>query len=129
MPRMSRFIDYLTDISDGDTKATWARIADASPSSVTRWSPDHPQHHNPRPEQVIALARHYARPAVEALIAAGYLTARDVAVTEVNQPISAYSNRALLTEVARRMTVTSPADYGQEPDPDDYDLAAGTLDD
>lgn len=122
------FLGYLRDISGGATNVEIAKIAETSHTSVGRWSKS-----TPSPEVVVRLARHYGRPPVEAMVAAGYFTAEEARVGTVRLPLSAYPHRELLHELDRRLvqsshhdrTINSPADYGEEPTPDDFDLAAG----
>ncbi len=128
---MPDFLSYLHDISGGATNVELGRIAGVSHTSVGRWSRSAPS-----PEHVTTLARHYARPVVEAMVAAGYLTAEDAHAREVRVPISEYPHHQLLRELERRLDartsdpqgiITSPAQYGEEPTPDEYELAAGDV--
>lgn len=129
---MPDFLSYLHDISGGATNVELGRIAGVSHTSVGRWSRSAPS-----PEHVTTLARHYARPVVEAMVAAGYLTAEDAHAREVRVPLSEYPHHQLLRELERRLdearssdphgTITSPQHYGEEPRPDEWDLAAGDV--
>lgn len=131
---MSTFLDYLDEISGGATQTDLAKAADVDQSNVSRWK----RGSKPSPETVIRLAHHYRRPVHEALYRSGLITeetAQRLRVGEV-ATLSDYPNAALLREIERRMeprtsevpdTITSPADYGEEPIPDDYELAAGTV--
>ena len=57
----------------------------------------------PKAETVIAFAKAYKQPAVEALVAAGYLEASDAAAT-VRTPLREFSTDELLSELRRRST-------------------------
>jgi hypothetical protein len=127
---MRDFLDYLRDISDGATQTQIATAAGVAQSSVGRWNTSKPQ-----PDVVVRLAHHYGRPPLEAMIAAGWITEQDARVRAQERSLSDYSDTALLREVGRRMAQTSdrpgrigsPSDYGEEPIPDEYDLAAGDV--
>lgn len=124
------FLGYLREISGGATNVEIAKIAGTSHTSVGRWSKSIPS-----PEVVVRLARHYGRPPVETMVAAGYFTAEEASVGTVRMPLSAYPHSELLNELDRRLVqashrshiIESPEDYGEEPTPDDFDLAAGTV--
>lgn len=133
---MSDFLGYLDRISKGAPRAELARIAGVSASTVTRWDTTRADHIQPKAEHVIPLARRYGAHPIEALIAADIVTAADVRAREVQAPITDYSDSALLRELERRLAarpshahgiITSPADYGEEPSPRDYELAAGDI--
>ncbi|MFE5777120.1 helix-turn-helix domain-containing protein [Brachybacterium sp. NPDC056505] len=131
---MDSFTDYLAEITGGASQAAIARVADLDQSNVSRWR----KGAKPSPEAVIRIAHHYGRPVPEALYRAGLVseeTAKRLRVTDA-PGLSSYPYPALLRELGRRLahaehtphTIQSPADYGEEPSPDDYDLAAGTAD-
>lgn len=128
---MSDFLGYLHDVSDGALQADIARVAHVGQATVSRWV-------NVRPsaEAMAHIARHYHRPIGEVMIAAGYLDTDEPAAGGHRAPLREYTHSALLRELERRLdaqtsdprgTITSPADYGKEPVPDDYDLAAGDV--
>ncbi|UVY83839.1 helix-turn-helix domain-containing protein [Brachybacterium sp. NBEC-018] len=125
------FFGYLDDITDGATRAQIATVAGVSASTITRWDPTRPDHIKPRADAVIAIAQHYGTPPLEALIAAGILTAADARVRETTKPLSTYPHAALLRELQHRLdaqssdpSTTIPAEE-EDPNPDDFDLAAG----
>lgn len=81
---------------------TIAQISDKSgvaQSNVGRWLRG--ERGQPKPESVIAFARAFDQPVVEALVAAGYITAEDAAST-ARTPLSAYSMTELIDELRRR---------------------------
>lgn len=127
---MSNFLDYLRDISNGAPNTEFARVTGVNKSTVGRWD-----HIAPSLDAVRALARHYGKPVIEVMVRAELIDPRDVNAT-VQANLTEFSNHALLREIERRMgpqtsdapeTISSPADYGEEPTPDDYDLAAGKV--
>lgn len=132
---MTDFLDYLARISGGEQRQRLARIAEVSPSTVTRWDKSRQDYIAPKAEAVMRLARRYGVSPLEALAEAGVVSADEVNLNVVNRPLSAYPHSALLHELQRRLDrmsapdgpITSPADYGEEPDPDDYSLAAGDV--
>ena len=126
---MSTFLDYIDEISGSESQSTIARIAGVDQSNVSRWK----KGSTPSPEAVIRLAQHFRRPVPEALHRAGLIsqeTATSLRVT--NAPgLADYPHAALLRELERRLDRMSPAPEiiseteQEDPNPDDYDLAAG----
>lgn len=125
---MTKFLTYLRDLSDGANNVELARIADVHKATVGRWDET-----SPNLEPVIRLARHYNRPVLEMLVAAGLITDDDAARTPQPFDIGSLSNHALMRELNRRLDGLShpPATMQpraeEEPNPDDYDLAAGHI--
>lgn len=126
---MSDFLGYLRDISNGDPQIRLAQVSGASQTTVSRWATV-----RPNAEAIVALARHYQRPIAEVMVAAGYPEAAHSPSGRARTPLSEYTHSALLRELERRLdarssdpsgTISSPDQYGEEPTPDDYDLAAG----
>lgn len=127
------FFGYLDDISKGATRAQLSTVAGVSASTITRWDPTRPDHIRPRADAVIAIAQHYGAPPLEALVAAGILDPADIGLRETAKPLSSYSHTALLRELQHRLDAhtSDPAESIQseeDPNPDDYDLAAGHVD-
>lgn len=122
---------WLDRISHDDNPTTIARRIKTPPSTVTRWRDGS----TPSPTQAAAVARAYGRPVLEAFVAAGFLTEQEARVRPT-KPADLTAHE-LLDELRVRInrlemshpleTITSPSDYGQEPTPDDYDLAAGHI--
>lgn len=133
MGAMTRdFLGYLHRISGGATRAQLAKHAGIAASTITRWDPSRDDHIKPKADAVIALAHHYGEPPLEALIEAGILTERDARVTVTAKSLSEYDHAALLRELQHRLDGMSgpPAtipEAEEDPNPDDYDLAAGTV--
>lgn len=79
-------------------------------SAVSRWR-NKPED-RPRAETVVAFARAYSRPAVEALVAAGYLTEADIAIMGAVQiarsTIADVPNAELIEEMQRRLSTGDP---------------------
>lgn len=132
-----RWSSYVDATSDGVRNSEIARRAGVDPATVGRWRSGST---DPNPRQVVAYARAFGRPPVEALIAAGYLTAEEaevpVAVAPAD-PLAAVSTGRLLREALRRVEADAAAGVGgdaeddyeftpQAPSPDDYRLAART---
>lgn len=127
---MSSFLDYLDEISGGETQAGIAAAAGVQQSSVSRWR----RGSAPSPDAVAKLATHYGRPFPEMLTRAGLITEESAQALRIatGTNLSAYRNAALLRELERRLEAraSDPAESIQSeehPNPDDYDLAAGTV--
>ena len=82
-------------------------------SSISRWQRGT---NTPRAEAVVALARAYRRSPVEALVAAGYLSAGDrgvVELTTLTGDLTGASIDALLGELRRRLLAAVAPDEAQ----------------
>lgn len=126
------FLGYLHRISGGATRAQIAKHAGIAASTVTRWDSSRSDHIKPKADAVIALAHYYGEPPLEALIEAGILTEQDARVTVTAKSLSEYDHSALLRELQHRLDAqpSHPAESiksEEDPNPDDYDLAAGTV--
>lgn len=126
------FLGYLDRISGGAPRSQIAKHAGVSGSTITRWDPSRPDHIKPKADAVIAIAHHYGEPPLEALIEAGILTEQDARVTVTSRSLSEYDHTALLRELQHRLDGMSDAPariraVEEDPNPDDYDLAAGTV--
>lgn len=127
------FLGYLERITGGATRAQIAKHAGVSGSTITRWDPAREDHIRPKADAVIAIAHHYGEPPLEALIEAGILTEQDARVTVTAKSLSEYDHAALLRELQHRLDGMSAPTHKigsreeEDPNPDDYDLAAGTV--
>lgn len=91
--------DYVTD-RGGDNQSVIARRLGIPTATVSRW-----QGSTPKPESVAAFARAYGRPALEAFVAAGFLTADEAGEQPTAPPsLATLSDDDLIEEVRRRMT-------------------------
>jgi transcriptional regulator with XRE-family HTH domain len=100
MPTES-FWEYVTRIAGDQQNREIAQSIGVDASAISRWRAGE----QPRVKTVIAFARGYGRPAVEALIAAGYLEMSDAfASVEVGQGmgLSEISDDDLFAEMQRR---------------------------
>ncbi|MGQ4574930.1 hypothetical protein ACUH93_00740 [Dermabacteraceae bacterium P7006] len=135
------YLDYLKEISDGASNKQISKAIDAHATTIGRWSSSRPE-----VEYVLRAAKHYGRPVYEGLLAAGYVDEEGVSVRTVAKPLSTYSDDQILDEAMRRVErakealkasapsatitpITSPADYGEDPDISDLPLAAGDVED
>lgn len=91
--------DYVRRITRGLTQVQIAERSGLAQSNIGRWLRGEPG--QPKPDKVLTLAAAFGQPPAEALIAAGYLTADDVATKRT--PLSAYSEAELLDELRRRV--------------------------
>lgn len=127
---MSSFLDYLDEISGGDTQASIAAAAGVQQSSVSRWR----RGSAPSPEAVARLAQHYRVPFPDMLLRAGLITEDTAQALSIGggTQLSDYGHTALLHELQRRLDAhpshpTESIQSEEDPNPDDYDLAAGTV--
>ncbi|MGI5274679.1 helix-turn-helix domain-containing protein [Nonomuraea sp. CA-218870] len=94
-----RWWDYVSRVAGATaTPSEIARRVGLTPSSVTRW-----QISTPKPETAAAFARAYGRPVIEALIAAGVVTAEEAGVREVAADLSSIPIDDLLAEIRKRV--------------------------
>lgn len=134
MGAMTRdFLGYLDRISGSAPRAQIAKHAGVSGSTITRWDPSRTDYIRPKADAVIAIAHHYGEPPLEALIEAGILTEQDARVTVTSKSLSEYDHTVLLRELQHRLDGMSPppasiSEVEEDPNPDDYDLAAGHVD-
>ena len=93
--------EYVEDIVRDVPRDVVARAAGVHPSGIGRWLRKQNQ---VRAEQAVAFARAVGRPAVEALVHAGYLEPEEAAaVIEIYQSRKALSDEVLLDELACRL--------------------------
>lgn len=133
IPRMTpEWITWIRDISDNASDRQVALKIGIAPSTVGRWQ-DYP----PKIDAVVALARAYGVPVADGLLAAGYVTRGELREPRFERDLRRFTAAELIAELAQRVTdddehvdqhrpITGPDDYGQEPTPNDFDLAAGT---
>lgn len=88
-------------ITNNAAGAEIARVAKVDGGTVSRWKRGTVK---PSVESVIAIARNWNRPAVEALVAGSYLDAADAAqVIEIGRGASDLTDDELIAEMQRRM--------------------------
>jgi transcriptional regulator with XRE-family HTH domain len=94
--------EYVRRVARGLTQAQIAeKMGGIAASNIGRWLRGEPG--MPRADSVIAFARAFGQPPLEAMTAAGYFTEGDV--TTSRTPLSAYAMGELIDELRRR-TVT-----------------------
>lgn len=104
---------YVRTIATGDTNVEISRKTGIGQSTISRWG-------TPRIQDAVAFARGYNQPVLEALIAAGFITAADAHadITISIQKRENLTNPEILDLLAQRLNIHTQ---------DDYDPAAGTL--
>lgn len=128
-----KWLTWIREISGGANNRQIALKIGIAPSTVGRW-----QNYPPKIDAVADLARAYGAPITDGLLAAGYVKPGELSAPRVERNLGRFSASELLAELAQRVTnndqylsehqpITSPADYGEEPSPDDFDLAAGNV--
>lgn len=90
---------YVRRVAAGLTQAQIAERTGAAPSNVGRWLRG--ERGQPTAANVLAFARAFNQPVMEAMIAAGYFTPDEVGST-ARTPLSEYSKLELLDELRRR---------------------------
>jgi transcriptional regulator with XRE-family HTH domain len=92
---------YFKATAGTEDGATIAVAAGVTPPQVSRWKS---QKNRPDADRMTRFARHYGRPPVEALVAAGYLTADEAAeVITITTAADALSDEELVDEIADRL--------------------------
>ena len=101
MPMMERvgWSLYVRRIAGGLNQVQIAEKAGLSQTNIGKWLRGEPG--APRAESVIAFARAFDQPPIEALVAAGYLTAAEAQST-ARTPLDDYSYTELIAELQRR---------------------------
>lgn len=106
-----RWWSYVTQVSGGNQTEIAYKVGVSVPS-VSRWRTS-----APKPQNVVAFARAYDRPVIEAFIAAGYLTEADAQQkVVVDRKASDLSDSELVAEVDRR--IRQARESLSKPDPD-----------
>lgn len=106
---------YFKRIAGTETGRVIAEAAQVSEPQVSRWKSGK---NRPDAEALVRFARHYKRPPVEAIVAAGYLAVSDItSAIEVVRPLSDLTDDELLAEVLRRMKGATDADRTDRTDP------------
>ena len=126
------WINYVSSIAGDDSPSTIAKKINAYPSTVTRWGKTQPS-----PEAVVAFARAYSRPVIEAILAAGWITEEEARLRTRKSNASDLNNQELINELQRRLAlatetttpdniipITSPEQYPDEIPEPDYEKAA-----
>jgi transcriptional regulator with XRE-family HTH domain len=90
---------YVRRIAGGLTQEKIAEKTGLAQTNVGRWLRGAPG--APKAESVIAFAKGFGQPPIEALVAAGYLDAADAA-TGVRTALSEYSRKELLMHLVDR---------------------------
>lgn len=98
---------YFKRIAGTETGRVIAEAAGVSEPQVSRWKSGK---NRPDADALARFARHYKRPPVEAIVAAGYLRRDEVLeAVEVIRPLSELGDEELLDEIRRRMSGGSNA--------------------
>lgn len=92
--------DYVQKVTGGASQTAIAEKAGISQSSVNRWKTV-----IPKSENVIAFAKAYGRPPLEALQEAGLVSDEDIALTQVPIDYENLSDTELAAEFAKISSV------------------------
>ncbi len=96
---MESWSAYVRRVTGGLKQAKIAEKTGLAQTNVGRWLRGDPG--APKADSVIAFARAFGQPPVEALVAAGYLTEAEAAAKSRTLLVE-YSDRELLDELRRR---------------------------
>ena len=101
MANENNWAEYVDHAISGVSQAHIAEKTGLAQSAISRWLRGDTD--APRAEYAVIFARALDRNPIEALIAAGYITAEEAgAKLDVKTPLSEYSNYELIRELARR---------------------------
>ena len=101
MANENNWAEYVDHAIAGVPQAHIAEKTGLAQSAISRWLRGDTD--APRAEYAVIFARALDRNPIEALIAAGYITAEEAgAKLDVKTPLSEYSNYELIRELARR---------------------------
>jgi len=91
--------NYVEQVTGRESQSEIARRIRLTSASVSRWKSS-----APKPENVVAFAKAYKRPVLEAFVAAGFLT-KEEANQRPSAPASVaqLTNEELAAEVSRRL--------------------------
>jgi transcriptional regulator with XRE-family HTH domain len=99
--------EYVRRTTASMTQTEVAELTGVAQTVIGRWLRGEIE--APRAESVVSFARALGHEPVEALVAAGYLTADEAAATiEVRRPLHDYHTDALLEELRRRVITARP---------------------
>lgn len=95
------WVRWLHEISGGLSPAELTRRIGVSQATHSKWK----RGAKPDAELAVHVARYFGRPALEALIVLGIITAEESSVTEVNTslPLTEVTDLDLVTELHRRI--------------------------
>jgi transcriptional regulator with XRE-family HTH domain len=96
---VERWSEYVRDVAGELNQLQIAAKTGLAQTNIGRWLRGEPG--APRADTVIAFARAFDQPAVEALLAAGYLTVEE-AQAKARTPLSEFSVHELIAELDRR---------------------------
>lgn len=101
---MEDWSEYVRRVSGGRGQLDIAAKTGLAQTNIGRWIRG--ESVIPKAESVVAFARAYGQPPVEALVAAGYITAEEAGARAraKKTPLKEYSEVELLEEVLRRKT-------------------------
>jgi transcriptional regulator with XRE-family HTH domain len=96
---VERWSEYVRDVAGGLNQLQIAAKTGLAQTNIGRWLRGEPG--APRADTVIAFARAFDQPAVEALLAAGYLTSEE-AEAKARTPLAEFTMHELIEELNRR---------------------------
>ena len=100
---MEDWCEYVRRIAGGLNQLEIAAKTGLAQTNIGRWMRG--EHVVPKAESVVAFARAFGEPPVEALVAAGYITAEEAGAKARRQrtPLSEYSEEELVDDLRRRV--------------------------
>lgn len=99
---MEDWSDYVRRIAGGLNQLEIAAKTGLAQTNIGRWMRG--EHVIPKAESVVAFARAFNEPPVEALVAAGYITAEEAGARarKAKTPLREYSEHELIDELSSR---------------------------
>jgi transcriptional regulator with XRE-family HTH domain len=102
---------YFRSTAGTEDGATIAQATGVTAPQVSRWKSSK---NRPSADSMARFARHYGRPPVEALVAAGYLTADEAGdAIEIERGLDTRSDDELIEEVRRRLAAARASVSGR----------------
>ena len=100
MSTPQQWADYVRSVTGRDSQTTIARRTGIDQTTISRWLKPSAQGIRRSPQAVAMLARGYGSNVLHAFVAAGYMTAREAAMTT---DLSEASDEQLAAELAHRL--------------------------
>lgn len=96
---------YVRRVTGADRQVDVARKTGIDQTTISRWLNPARGHARISSQSVVAFARGYQRPVLEALVAAGFITEQEAGIVpDPPKPLEIVPSEELLAELKRRMS-------------------------